>query len=329
MPRRLSQRQRRARVLVIATVLSLVALAVHAIAGGSRDEKLRQLGYLDDVRPLVADSTTQGADLASIRDTAADLGRPGFRRRLNHVVEGAEQTLAAAKALEPPAGTDDAHSLLVATLTLRSLGASAASKAMIDALSTQSPTVVVERLVASGKNLIAADQNYKAFSEVVATTLAKGTAAAVAPSAWVPDGTQWESPELTAFVNILKANSSVNPVVDVSTILVKTTPTAVGKEGAKLLLPKTNAVRLEVVVANIGNVTQKRVPVTASLQQGGGLPDVAQNFVDLTPGKRQALTVRGLRAGPGNAILTVTIGPLPGETSVVDNTKILELSIHP
>jgi hypothetical protein len=316
-------------VLVIATVLSLLAIAINAIAGGDRDQKLRQLGYLDDVRPLIADSTAQGADLASIRDTAADLGRPGFRRRLNHVVETARATLKAAKALEPPSSAEDAHSLLVATLQLRVLGASAGSKAMIDALGTQQPAVVVEKLVAAGKNLLAADQTYRAFSEVVNTELAKGTAGAVTPSVWVPDGTQWESPELTAFVNILKANSSVNPVLDVSTILVKTNPTPVGKEGLKLLLPKTTLVRLEVVVANIGNVAQKHVPVTASLQQGGGLPDVAQNFVDLSPGKRQALTVRGLRAGPGDAVLTVTIGPLAGETSVVDNTKNLQLSIHP
>jgi hypothetical protein len=218
--------------------------------------------------------------------------------------------------------------LLVATLELRVLGASAASKAMIDALSTQAPPTVVDRLVASGKNLLAADQAYKAFTEVVTTSLVKGTSSAVAPSVWVPDGTQWESPELMAFVNILKANSSVNPVVDVATILVNTTPTAVGKEGAKLLLPKTGLVRLEVVVANIGNVPQKHVTVTASLAQNGGLPDVAQNFVDLSPGKRQALSVRGLKATPGEAILTVTIGPLAGETSVVDNTKTLQLSIH-
>jgi hypothetical protein len=316
-------------VLVVATVLSLLALAVHAIAGGTRDEKLRQLGYLDDVRPLIADSTAQGADLASLRDSAADLGRPGIRRRLDHIVNGARQTLSTARDLEPPAGAQDAHSLLVATLELRVLGASAASKAMVDALGNESRSAVVDRLVAAGKNLVAGDQNYRAFAEIVATTMAKGTASAVAPSAWVPEGTQWEEPELTAFVNILKANSSVNPVVDVSTILVETTPAAVGKDGTRLLLPKTTTVKLQVVVANIGNQPQKHVPVVASLSVNNGPPDVATNYVDLTPGKRQAINVRGLKASPGDAVLTVTIGPLGGENSTVDNTKTLQLSIHP
>ncbi|HVT77261.1 MAG TPA: hypothetical protein VHD87_09535, partial [Acidimicrobiales bacterium] len=67
----------------------------------------------------------------------------------------------------------------------------------------------------------------------------------------------------------------------------------------------------------------------ASLSVNGGPPDVATNYVDLSPGKRQAIGVRGLRASPGDAVLTVTIGPLAGETSTVDNTKTLQLSIHP
>jgi hypothetical protein len=316
-------------VLVVATVLSFVALGVHAIAGGTRDEKLRQLGYLDDVRPLVADSTAQGTDLASLRDSAADLGRPGIRRRLDQIVSEARGTLASAKKLDVPAGVEDAHSLLIATFELRVLGASAASKAMVEALGNQPASAVVDRLVAAGRNLLAGDQAYAAFAEVVKETLAKGTAAAVAPSAWVPDGTQWEEPELTAFVNILKANSTVSPIVDVSTILVETTPAAVGMDGTRLQLPKTNSVKLDVVVANIGNQPQRHVAVVASLSINNGPPDVATNYVDLSPGKRQALSVRGLRASPGEGVLTVTIGPLAGETSTVDNSKTLQLSIHP
>lgn len=327
MPRRLSPRQRRARVLVFATVASLFALGVNAIAGGSRDEKLRQLGYLDDVRPLVTDSTAQGADIVSIRASAADLGQPGVRRRLNSVVTQAKETLKSAKDLDVPEDVDDAHDLLVATLLLRVRGAESARAAMLDALGTEAQPAVVDRLVASGRNLVAADQAYKEFANVVANDLAKGTSQAVAASEWVPDVTQWEAPELTAFVNILKANSSVAPINDVAVIIVRTDPVAVGKEGAKELLPFTKTVRLEVVVANVGNVAQKRVTVTASIQQGG-LPDVAQNFVDLNPGKRQALKVRGLKVLPGDAVLTVTIGPLPGETSVVDNTITKQLSIH-
>ncbi|MBA2610150.1 MAG: hypothetical protein H0U92_14530 [Actinobacteria bacterium] len=308
-------------------MLSLLALGVHAIASGGRDEKLRQLGYLDEVRPLIADSTSQGADLLGVRENASDLGKPGTRNRLNQVVKQTQDTLDAVKDIEPPSGVDEAHTLLVATLQLRVLGARAAAKDMIAALSAQTPAPIVERLVATGRNMIAADQTYKAFSDVVASELANEAAKAVAASVWIADPTQWESPELTAFVNILKANSSVAPIVDVSTVLIRTTPAAVGKEGEKFLLPKTPSIRLEVVVANIGNVAQKKVTVMATLTSATGV-DTARDFVDLSPGKRVALTLRGLRATPGDATLTVTIGPLAGETSTEDNSITNVLSIH-
>lgn len=304
---------------------------MHQISTGSRDEKLRQLGYLDEVRPLVADSTEQGKDLINLRANASDLGKPGTRSRLNQVVKETEDTLKAVKGIDAPAGAQEAHSLLIATVQLRVLGARQVAKDMIAAVSATSMSAIVDRLVSTGRNLIAADQTYKAFTEVVEADLNKGVAAqAVAPSVWVPEPEQWESPELTAFVNILKSNSSVAPIVDVATVLVRTTPTAVGKEGEKFLLPKTGSVRLEVVVANIGNVEQKRVTVLASLQQGAEAPDVARDFVDLSPGKRKALSFRGLKVPvPGqDATLTVTIGPLQGESSTADNTITQVLAIH-
>lgn len=330
MARRLTARQRRARVLVFATVLSLLALGINAIANGSgRDKKLEQMSYLDEVRPLITDSSEQGADLAAIRENASDLGRPGTRARLNQVVKQTETTLDTLKKIDAPPAAEEAQSLLIATLQLRVIGARSVAKDMIDALSAKTPSEVVGRLVVSARNLIAADQTYKAFTDLVASTLAKGASEAVAPSQWVKEPTEWEAPELTAFVNILKANSSVAPIVDVATVLVQTTPAAVGKEGEKLLLPKTGSVRLEVVVANIGNVAQKHVTVTATLQAAsGGLPDVARDFVDLSPGKRRALSFRGLKSQSGDATLTVTIGPVDGETSTEDNTIRTLLTIH-
>ena len=327
MARRLSARQRRARVLVTATVLSLLALGVHSIASSGRDQKLRQLGYLDEVRPLIADSTAQGADLMGVRANANDLGQPGSRRRLQQVVKETRSTLEAMNDVDPPKTAEGAHSLLVATLQLRVLGAAGVAKGMIDALSAEGPAVVVDRLVASGKNIIAADQTYEAFREVVRTTLADGASESIAASDWTPDDDQWAAPELTALVNILKANSSLGPIVDVTTVLVRTNPTAVGKDGVKLILPRTGSVRLEVVVANIGNVAQKNVTVTATLQSATGI-DTARDFVDLSPGQRRTLSFRGLRTSTGDAVLTVTIGPLTGETSTVDNTITDQLSVH-
>jgi hypothetical protein len=83
--------------------------------------------------------------------------------------------------------------------------------------------------------------------------------------------------------------------------------------------------RLQIVVANIGNEHEKRVTVTATLTADGA-GDSARDFVDLAPGQRATVQLGGLRPVAGAAsTLTVTIGPVEGEARPEDNTKALPL----
>lgn len=298
-----------------------MALAVHAVASSDgRDVELRHIAYLDEVRPHVQRSTEQGADVLAVRAMAGDLGRPGIRRRLDRVVKEAGDTLRAVERVGPPEGLERAHSLLVSSLVLRHRGAATAARGMIDALGRENIDPIVLRLAATGRDLVASDTSYNAFRQTVQKTIGKDRPDVVPESMWVPDTDQWQPPELTAFVNILKANSSLAPVVDVSTLLVRTEPSAVGRDNGRLVLPKVNGVKVSVVVANVGNVAQKQVTVVATLRSVTG-EDTARGFADLSPGQRRTLSFRRLRAAPGDALLTVTIAPLAGETSIADNTR--------
>ena len=321
MARRPTPRQRRARALILATLVTLIALAVQAVASGDgRNIELRQVSYLDEVRPIVQRSTEQGADVRVVREMAGDLGRPGIRRRLDRVVKEASESLVAVERVNPPPGFGRAHSLLVSALTLRQRGATSAARGMIDALGPEAVAPIVDRLAETGRDLVAADAAYRAFQDLALARVGRDRPAVAPASLWITDTDQWQSPELTAFVNILKANSSLAPVVDVATLLVRTEPSAVGRDAGRLVLPKLNGVRISVVVANVGNVPQKQVTVVATMQSSAG-DDTARGFVDLSPGQRRTMSFRRLRAAPGDAVLTVTISPLEGETSTVDNTK--------
>lgn len=298
-----------------------MAVAVHAVASGDgRNVELEQVAYLDEVRPFVQRSTEQGADVLAVRAMAGDLGRPGIRRRLDRVVKEAGDTLVAVEKIGPPSGFGRAHSLLVSALTLRHRGAASATRGMIDALGPEGVAPIVDRLAITGRDLVASDAAYRAFQDVVLQRVGRDKPAVAPASVWVPEPEQWQPPELTAFVNILKANSSLAPVVDVATILVRTEPSPVGRDAGRLVLPKVNGVRVSVVVANVGNVAQKRVTVVATMSSALG-DDSARGFADLSPGQRRTMSFRRLRATSGDAVLTVTIAPLPGEASTADNTK--------
>lgn len=319
-PRR---RRRRPRWLFLAALLSLVVLAVNG-ALSARSEgpsaRLAQLAYLDRVRPFVERSTEQGADLVRVRDEAARLGRAAIGKRLERVAADARSVLRAVRDAEPPDSLETAHTLLVSTLTIRARAAGQVQEALMRALGPGPPEPAIDALVRAGRDILTADGTYRVFLDAI-PRVEGSPAGAMLPSEWGPEGEGWTAGELSAFVRSLRSAAALAPVHDVTVVLVTTDPSAVGSEGATMVLPAVRSLRLQVVVANTGNESEKRVQVLASLT-ADGVADTARDFVDLAPGQRATAVLGGLRPVPGAAMtLTVGIGPVDGETSTGDNQQ--------
>jgi uncharacterized protein YfaS (alpha-2-macroglobulin family) len=111
-------------------------------------------------------------------------------------------------------------------------------------------------------------------------------------------------------------------VRDLTVLTVTTDPVPVGMDGeVNRVLPVSKTLKLQVVVANAGNLAEKRVPVEAVVTSQGGL-DTARQFVDLAPGQRATVTL-SLRPSPVGVLeLKVHAGPLEGEGSIADNEQI-------
>jgi uncharacterized protein YfaS (alpha-2-macroglobulin family) len=105
-------------------------------------------------------------------------------------------------------------------------------------------------------------------------------------------------------------------------LTVSTDPVPVGMDGTvNRVLPLVKTVRLQVVVANAGNVEEKRVTVEAVATSTGGL-DTARQFVDLAPGQRSTVTL-ALQPSPVGVIeLKVRAGPVETEANVADNEQV-------
>lgn len=326
------RRRRKPWWVLFALVLSLVVLLVNAAVsarskGPSR--RLAELAYLDQVRPLVERSTEQGAELHQVRTDASKLGRAGVNRRLDRVYDDAQAALRGVRGTAPPATLRTQHSLLVSTLALRLHATATARAALVQALGTDPPGPAVEALASAGQDMTAADRTYQVFLDGLPRP--EGAAPVMPPSTWVTEATGWQSADLTVFVNSLRSSSTLAAVHDVAVVLVATEPAAVGNENGAAVLPVVKTLRLQIVVANAGNETEKRVPVVATVTPppGVGNPDTARDFVDLAPGQRQAITLGGLVVPQGGpSTLTVTIGPAPGETMTTDNTKTLTFLVR-
>lgn len=326
-PRR---RRRRSRWLVFAALLSVLALAVNAgfSSSSSRPAKrLAALAYVDQLRPFVEASTARGAELAEVREKSGQLGRNGIRRKMQRLQRDTRDQLAGVRGVDPPPELEANHSLLVSTMVLRARGTSMVGDALAEALGADPSEPSVDALVKAGGDLVAADHAYRTFVELL---VVKGAKSPLLPaSKWVADPAEWDRVAVTAFVAALKASTITTPVHDVSVLTLTTDPRPVASEAGSVVLPLVKALRVEIVVANVGNTPEKQVPVVVTLTGPAGEVDTAREFVDLAPGQRRAVTLGGLRPVMGGpSLLRVNIGPVEGEGAAMDNDRTLSLLVR-
>src|SRR3954464_1755512 len=274
--------RRRRRWLLLALVITLIVLAVNAaVSSRSSGPAARQasLAYLDAARPLVDRSNQQGADLIDLRNQAVGLGRDGIDRRLDRAARNAEEVLREGRQLRPHPSQRDAQDLFIATLAIRAKAAGGMQQALRDALGTEPAADAVTELVAVGRTITAADQAYNLFVGALPPTPGAG---ALPASQWAADQESWTQPLLATFVASLRSSAALSPVHDVSVVLVSVEPAAVGMEGTTSVLPQAKNLRLQIVVANVGNEGERRVAVTAAVAPAAiGPNDTARDWVDL------------------------------------------------
>ena len=326
------RRRRRRLWVLLGAFLSLVVLAVHSVATSSSSEpnrRLEELAYVDAVRPLIEQSNQQGDDLTDVRDSIAQLGRPAAGRRLTRIHRQTAEVLTAVQAAEPPPSLATAHGLLTTTMFVREQAAGAIAKGLQQALSNDAFDEPIGALAEAGEDLTTADRTYALFQRAVG---ASGNAdVSVPPSRWVVDATAWAPQSLRALVSTLRSSASLAPIHDVSVLLVTTEPAPVGRDDATQsdVLPPARALRLEVVVANIGNETERNVAVVALLTGPTRSPDTAREFVDLEPGQRRTVSLGGLVPVAGTmSTLTVRIGPISNEADPSNNELVRSILIR-
>jgi hypothetical protein len=277
-------------------MVTAIVLLVDLVVSTRSDEpskRVAALGYLDQVRAQIEQSNRQGADVADVRNKASALGRAGITRRLDRVARDAGRTLAAARAADPPGDLADARSLLVTTLWLRARATGVMKEALDTALGKTSPTPAINQLAEVGADLTAADRTYKGFLSAVNDRQKVGREAILPPSAWIEEPVAWQKAELGAFITALRSSAELTPIHDTTVVLVTTEPAAVRKEGDRSILPLSKTIKIQAIVANVGNEPEKGLKVEVTLTPGGDRA-TARDFVDLAPGQRATITLGGL-----------------------------------
>lgn len=306
------------RMILLALLATVVVLAVNSIVSSSAEGPDPAVSFADRVRPAVDRSTRQGIALEDLRASAGDLGTEGLQRGVERLVR--ESRALVAQVEEAPASGElrAAHGLLLTCLTTRAEALTRLHDTLTGRFENGPPDQAIDALVAVGDDLAVSDRAYLLFLD----DLSDEARSTMPESRWLVDPTRYERPEMAAFVGTLRAGASLAPVRDLALLTVSTDPAPVGLDGpVNKVLPLAKTLRLQVVVANAGNVEEKRVAVEAVVTSQGGM-DTARQFVDLTAGQRATVELAVQPSAVGVIELKVRAVPVEAEANLADNEQV-------
>lgn len=306
------------RLLLLAVLASLAVLAVNSIVSSSAEGPDPALVFADRVRPAVDQSTRQAAAFEELRASAGTIGREGLKRGVDRLVRESRALVEDVERAPADGHLRQTQGLLLTCLTTRHDALVALADTLAGRFESGAPEEAVDTLVDVGSSLAVSDRAYELFLR----DLPAPARASMPASVWLPDPTRFERPEMAAFVGTLRAGASLAPVRDVAVLTVTTDPAPVGMDGpVNRVLPVSKTLHLRVVVANAGNVAEKRLAVEAVVTSQGGM-DTARQFVDLTPGQRQTVALALRPSAVGVLELKVRAVPVEGEASIADNEHV-------
>jgi hypothetical protein len=307
--------------VVIAAVVTAVVLIAQGAASSKPNANEAVQAYLDQVRPGVQASASQGSDFLDVRANAASLGQTAIDRRLDRLSSEVRATLSSIDTLAPPPSMRVAQAYLVAALGVRAK-AIAEARVALDAAVTQGtpPDAAVSQLATVGQD---ADLGDRALGLFLGSLPAGSAVPAGAP--WISDPGTWTPVQLTAFVDRLRSSASAQPVHDMAILAFQTQPAAVSiaADGTQTI-PASSTMSVSMVIENVGNQTEQNVTVMAILNITGGGQETLRDFVTLAPGATRAisnLSPMPTKAGMSGR-LTVEVLPVPGETDLANSSIV-------
>jgi hypothetical protein len=316
-------RRRPLALLLVAVLITAIVLIAQGGASSRPNASQAVQSYLDQVRPGIQQTTTEGSDFADVKANAQTLGRDAIDRRLDRLAGEVQSTLASVDSLTPPPTLRVAQAYLVAALGVRAKGVMEARPAFDAALtiehsSDQGVGNAVSQLSTVAQDLGLGDRAFELFLSSVPA----GSDVDAAPP-WISDSTEWTPIQLTAFVDILRSSSTAQPVHDLVMLAFQTDPPAVSiaADGTETI-PASHTTSVGMVFENVGNQTEPNVTVYVTLTLDDGAPVAPlRDFLSLAPGQTRAITLHPLVTDPGmRGVLRVEILPVPGQTNTTSNT---------
>ncbi len=317
-------------------MVAAMALVVVLVAGGLADLGRAERpywrsvdrSYALQVRAVAAQSSATGRELAALLARLSGLDRSSLATQLAALVAQARQTQAFGSSLAPPAPARGAAAFLEAALAERSAATAELQRSVggLLGLGGDGPSLSVPQatsaLVAVGRLLSSSDARWRDLRAELARSPGHPS---VPASAWVTHPATFSAPAAGAVARTLA--SSPNLAVRHDVVLLQNgvaldpepvpPPAPQAGQASSVpsnasVLPPTQRVHVSALVANHGDVTERHLSVSLTLE---GLGSGAT--------RRSSATVRSLAPG---AVTAVGLPPLPVASH---QEYLLEVAVRP
>jgi hypothetical protein len=343
-PSRRRPDRRRTRLQRIAILALVLFAVVFGIAWWARScQHNRKVDsyrtYFEGVAVAIGDSETLGKQVSSLMKDPTSLSRKELIDKLEQLAAQQEEIAVRAGRLEPPGTLEDEQTVFSTGMKVRASGFGLLRTAMLGALASKK--VGVKEITALDGYFSGPDAYYQELVYLPAReTMADEGVSDVA----VPTSTYyltWKALDpatVTLALESVGKSSKLSGIHGVALIDV----TAQGSSGdLKLVRGRSNDVPASpdlafvVQVQNQGSVTEKNVPVTATLTLPGGAANTIKqtaSIATIEAGKTQDVTLTGFTI-PTEALsktvtLKVTAGPVKGERVETNNSATYKLTLQ-
>jgi hypothetical protein len=332
-----SRSRSRLRTIGWIALISFFIVFANAIISAARkpvNKPSAALQFVDQIRPFIDESNAEAAELSAIRagfSRASGADGPtasaeSLQKRLKNLNHDVTKTRNGALDVTPANSVRDLASLVWATFSLRAEAVDSIESSL-NAVLDGNQSSAENGLSGVNSQLAVSDSDYRQFQRLLNE---RNIAAHVPDSVWLGDASAWETSDIQLLIASWKANLSKVAEHNVTIISIVTNPAPIRKDGSVQVLPSQRNMNVTVIVANIGNVNQAKVPVRVRINAADGTSDGKNDSVSLKPGEERTVTFRNIRVVPdGVSTLVVDLGPVANEVDTSDNSKSISFTMNP
>ena len=315
-------------VVAVIVILAIGAVAQIGPASGP-DRRTVDRSFAVLANAVAAQSNLSGAALNDLLTRGPGLSRTTFFSDLSSLGADTGRDDRQFAALTPPDPAGVAVRQCGATMVDRQRAATEVGDALERLLGGRqglgggNEAEAASALGRAGSVLTTADASWAACRR----TLRRSPGSArLQASTWLSDPGLWTAGSLGPFVAALVSSTSLAPVHRLSLLALSTDPAWVPGRSGVSVVPPTSALRVRVVLADVGNVDEPGVVISVSaVPQGTArVPPSVRVRAALDAGDSLALSAPPLRVGPGRSyVLQITAtGPGGATASVTVSVRV-------